>query len=508
MMAAGVTQPPVRLRLASRDILCMRSMEVTYQDGTGIRKRWSSWKDVDSGYYEAVKLLPPTVTDIVVTFQVHGPGGPWNVCRVDRNERHCWLYYDEKHHAIESVLFRGEDNLHEEVDAVFELAGPMHGCYVYRAWNAGVGDEISLHDSSWEWWDDLRLRPRKEERAGVLEAADASAPVAISLGDPTTFLICTQKRMCGAARELVECHRRTLGALKTLDKRFNRQWVGVNVANTATAGMGIASAVLLFVVPPVGIGLGITAGLAGSITYGGDVAAERMHMNNARAQLLRDAWNACIVTQLIEQWMQAREVVGAVYGPVSGGMPGEVSEAAILRDSQGSSAIGQVMDHSLTAGAVADSTGIAVTRLGTLASGTSAAAAAATHALGIAGALIQTGFAIRGWASTKTGQTNLRANIEIVRLRILQLHFLLAAVDRVECPWCADNVTLADDVMFCKQSLHCYHSQCALKLQEAQDGKTRCHECGCSMLPEVYQLFQTVEPASVVKLTRRRKKSR
>merc|ERR1719191_1458645 len=88
----GRTLPPLRLRMVSSDILCPRSMEITWQDGSGAQQRWSSWNaDVENGWYEAEKLLPCGSRDVCVRFKVHGPGGPWDVCRVDRRRNCEWV---------------------------------------------------------------------------------------------------------------------------------------------------------------------------------------------------------------------------------------------------------------------------------------------------------------------------------------------------------------------------------------------------------------------------------
>mmetsp|Transcript_17690 Transcript_17690/g.57417 ORF Transcript_17690/g.57417 Transcript_17690/m.57417 type:complete len:103 (-) Transcript_17690:1165-1473(-) len=66
-----------------------------------------------------------------------------------------------------------------------------------------------------------------------------------------------RKRMCAAARELLKVHRQTLDGLRELDGRMTGQWVGANMGQTASAGLGIASAVLLFTVPPLGAAFGV-----------------------------------------------------------------------------------------------------------------------------------------------------------------------------------------------------------------------------------------------------------
>merc|ERR1719359_652551 len=122
---------------------------------------------------------------------------------------------------------------------------------------------------------------------------------------------CTTKRMCAALRALVEVHRQTLQVLKELDRQFASQWVGTNVGNTTSASLGIASAVCLFVVPPLGIGLGIGSAIAAGLTFTGDTLADRAHHSTFRKQLSKDAWNAFVAAELLKEWVQAQHTIGS-----------------------------------------------------------------------------------------------------------------------------------------------------------------------------------------------------
>merc|ERR1712039_994502 len=87
-------------------------------------------------------------------------------------------------------------------------------------------------------------------------------------------------------------------------------------------------------------------------------------------------------------------------------------------------------------------------------------AAAAGQAFGIAGALISTGIAFRGWSSRKGGQTAVRKKISELLMRVLRIQHLLAMIDRLECPICASHITLDSQVRHCVGHAHCFHASC------------------------------------------------
>lgn len=449
-------------------------MEVEWEDGTGVRQQWSSWMATcDGSWYGAEKFLPSSVSDITVRFMVHIPGGPWPVMRVDRHRRCSWIEREE-----ELIRFRSSSvSIAENVDVTFELRGPAHACYLYRAWNVcnnGV-------PQSWEVWDGAS-KPLLQD-SETLEAADSAAPLIMAPEDPSLFYKCTKKRMCAALRALAEVHRQTLRALSELDNSFSRQWVGTNVGNTTSAGLGIASAVCLFVVPPVGIGLGVGSAVAAGLTFAGDAAATHAHNSAFRRQLSRDAWNALAVAELLQQWVEAQRALGAsgksaltASPTVAGGACCGVSKCD--RD--------QAIDGGLYAGSAVNGAVGAGTQI---ASRAGAAVAAATQVVGVAGALIQTGFAIRGWTSTNSGQQMVRDKAHELACRILQIQHLLAAVDRLECPVCCDDVTLADDVRHCQDKLHCFHARCVRRL--GQLGTSQCPSCGCELFPETEVMVES-----------------
>eukprot|EP00401_Gymnodinium_catenatum_P006386 CAMPEP_0117540516 /NCGR_PEP_ID=MMETSP0784-20121206/43541_1 /TAXON_ID=39447 /ORGANISM="" /LENGTH=542 /DNA_ID=CAMNT_0005337177 /DNA_START=62 /DNA_END=1686 /DNA_ORIENTATION=- len=446
------TAPPLRLRMRSHDILCARSMEVEWDDGTGVRQYWSSWTNqVENGWYEAEKLLPSSSVDISVRFKVRGLGGPWDVNKVHRRRDCAWATTCGQRQP-EIVWFR--TTCHRDVslgvDAIFQLRGPMNACYLWRAWNSA---RSHAEPEDWEYWDELDDRPCKHIPPATLLAADGAAPLAVSFGQPQMYYTCTTKRLGAAARALLEVHRSTAQALRSLDTSFFQQRVGVTAANTATAGLGIASALLLFTAPPVGLGLGIASAATGSLASVGDAVADQVHSIDLREQLSRDTWNAFAFSELLAEWVRARQSLGA----------SDTSVDFLIREGRSLGAIddalGDAIDAGLAAGAVAGATARVVTSVGDVAR-TGAGVVVASGALGVVGALISTGYAIRSWSGGKPGQHAVRQKMDELNVRILQIQHLLAATDRVECPICCDAISLADDVRRCTSGLHCFHANC------------------------------------------------
>lgn len=482
-LVAGLTKPPVRLRMISADFLCTRSMEVEWEDGTGVRQTWTSWTDeLESSWFEAVKLLPSRATAISVSFKVHGPGGPWDICGVDRHKKCEWTFSHDGKPQPEVIWLRtGMEDTFNRIDVVFELSGPVHGCYVSRAINTAREGPPEW----WECWTDKKSRPLPEERAATLDAADGAAPL-VGLGEPRLYYKCTAKRMCAALHVLLDIHRDTIFGLRELDARFTGQWVGVNSANTVSAGMGIAAAVLLFTVPPVGVGLGIGSAITGGVAWAGDLAADHAHFAGLRKQVSKDAWNAFAVTELIKQWMDAQEALGASNSAAGlmqcfgSGMRGPQTAAARVEE-----LVGRPVDNVIVAAGVSQGTAQTATRFAERVANVGSGIGVASQVFGVASALVSTGIAIRGWSSTKSGQHAVRDQMSVIGLRIRQIEHLLATVDRLECPICADNITLMDDVRHCKDGHHCFHEQC---LQQREV----CPCCYCSLEQHAESMVDSV----------------
>lgn len=82
-----------------------------------------------------------------------------------------------------------------------------------------------------------------------------------------------------AARLKVKRHRREkiIPLLENLDTALTAQWVTVSSAKTASAGLAVGGAVMLFIFPPVGIGLGLTSAGLGVASGVGDFIGEKIN---------------------------------------------------------------------------------------------------------------------------------------------------------------------------------------------------------------------------------------
>jgi hypothetical protein len=307
----------------------------------------------------------------------------------------------------------------------------------------------------------------------------------------------------------MDVHRGTLERLRVWDKQFTGQWVGANLGNTASAGLGIASAVLLFLAPPVGAGLGIGSAVAGGLTFAGDSLADSAHCADLRRQLSKDTWNSFVVSELLKEWVQARQALRAAASEsdvlmerpllrtissaseVSFGGPSPRCTVGCGGGDGSSGDVGDALDTGLTAGAVVDGGAVMGVRV---ADGLGKTAAAASQVLGVAGALISTGFAIRGWSTIKAGHAAVRAKKQELTLRLLQIQHLLASLDRLECPICADDITLSDTVRHCSGSMHCFHATCLSRLWGGvASSSSACPVCCDPMEQEFEMLVDSVD---------------
>merc|ERR1711879_718779 len=108
--------------------------------------------------------------------------------------------------------------------------------------------------------------------------------------------------------------------------------------------------------------------------------------------------------------MQARQALATspVQLDVLQRMDSTVSQASCAATLNRDLGLGDAVDSTLTAGAVAEGAGAVGVRI---ADQLGKSAAGASQVFGIAGALISTGFAIRGWSTTKAGQSMVREKI-------------------------------------------------------------------------------------------------
>lgn len=167
--------PPVRLRMSSADKLCARAMIVEWEDGSEARQRWCSSDDLQNGWYETEKLLPPTATNISLQFKVKGLKNGWPIHAVDRHNGCAWVMLSKKRYSPEIICFRvGAGHFAEPIDALFQMKGSVQACHVRRAWNTARPEEVEPQE--WECWDDQNTRPPYEGSPATLLAANAAAP--------------------------------------------------------------------------------------------------------------------------------------------------------------------------------------------------------------------------------------------------------------------------------------------------------------------------------------------
>jgi len=428
--------PPVRLRMASADKLCARAMVVEWEDGSDARQRWVSAEDpLQSGWFEAEKLLPPTANNITVQFKVKGPRKKWDVCMVDRRDSCSWVLLGEGRYAQEIICFRiGSQHAVDPIDAVFELRGPMHRCFVGRAWNASrVGDP-----EEWECWEDEQSRPPTEESPVTLLAADSAALHSSCVSRDVIFDIATC-RLCAAALALLDVHRETLRALRGLDASCTNQWLRTNMGTTLSAGLLVVAVPTVIVVPPVGIGLAIAGGVTGGAAIGGGTFQERWSLSQLRRQLSKDSWNAFVVAELLRDWLRAGKAAGQPYQ----GTNGEELDGTSRKDSAASTA--------------AKSVAYGVALLGDEA----ALVLPALGPVGVAlGAVLTTGVAIHGWTTRRFSQKEVRLKVRELKARLVFFQCLLARLGKLHCPVCLSSVTDTDQMRCCSDSLHYCHNDC------------------------------------------------
>jgi len=446
------TQPPLRFRMTSADYLSHRSMEIEWENGTGERQHWSSYQDSLCGWFEAEKVLPASATDILVRFQVHAvlKSQSRYVSKVDRTNRCSWIK-DGKCYAQEVIWFNtGSDCHYCPVDATFQLKGAVIDCHVSRAWNAA---RVTQVPDCWEFWDDIRSRPKRSPLMQVLQAADAAAPPDHGAGDPILHCTSSTKRLVGAAKALHQSRRDTIGKLRELDEKLTAQWVTVNGTNTVSAGLAVASAVSLFVAPPIGIGLGLGSAAAGGLASAGDVVSDHVALGEIRQCLIEDDVNSLCVADLQTTWLQARDHAGAVlkasdkssdaYGLAEIGL-GVSFGFTVARTAAG------FVDEALGAAAVAAESASVGSKL----------APVASKVLGVAGAVVATGMAVHGWVTTKSLQATLRRRLAEITSSMLDMQRWLAAMTQLECSICLGSIRLSDEAQCCNDSWHYSHAKC------------------------------------------------
>jgi len=483
------TKPPIRLRMKSCDQFAQRSMEVEWEHGTAERQRWSSYNDPLCGWFEAERVLPASVTNVSVWFRTHAVVKSIDVSEVDRHDSCRWVTDEHGDRIPEVFTFSSADSdSAPALDITFELRGLPGDCHIWRAWNSAR--ESWESPEPWESWDDEDSRPIRAQPLEVLQMADTvelsaqTAPGVAEDGDPFHDCDRAARRLVAAAKTLQELRRQTLAHLRDLDQQLTGQWLAVNSTNTVGAGLAVASAVSFFVAPPVGIGLGLASAAAGGAATAGDAVADHLAVAELRRYLCDDEMSAFAVMDLQRDWMQARDRAGAALTA-----SGKSSEAINFEE------LGHYGRHALQVG-------LAVAEFAVVASEPAAAATAltaqglsvgarvapvATKVLGIAGAVVSTGVAVHGWATTKTVQATARQKYQEISSSMLGTQRWLAAMLELECPICLGGIDLSEEARCCRDSWHFSHRRCIDQwAEECRSGgrETTCPLCCGPLAPD------------------------
>lgn len=459
----AVTAPPLRLRMVSRDMLVRRSMELQWDDAAGETHAWSSWTDALCGWFEAEKLLPSSATNIKVRFTVHTVVTSFPVCRVDRRNGCAW----DTARPPEEICFRSPSAFGSEsagVDAMFELAGPVTGCFVRRAWNAGRNEGVE--PEAWECWGDDASRPVRQPQPAVLQAADAAAPPGAHAGNAVKYCASATLRLIAAVKALVDIRCEVLSELKALDQQLTNQWVAVNSANTVSAGLGIAAAVALLAVSTGGMSLLVGSAVTGAGAGTADIMADRHRLSDLRTQICQDAWNAFAVAELEREWCWARRRAAEA---LSSKVESAASMAALAgkEDFDGATATEMAILAAYGAQFGATVTRVIVEALeeGAQAATVATRAASSTAcyaacALGLAAAAVSTGVALHGWTTTKSLKTKVNTLQEDLTSSMLGCVRWLSAMNQLECGICRYAINLSHEAGCCSPRCHFFHARC------------------------------------------------
>lgn len=452
------TVPPLVLRMVSSDQLTPCSMEVEWENGSGIRQHWSSHWHPLSSFFEAEKVLPCNITHVSVRFKVQAVVKSFYVEKVNRHQN-CSVVHDAHGETCQETFWfmttRLDDTYDDMLglDMTFELKGLPSECHVSRTWNSGRG---SLPARGYESWPDHVSRPRPRPPLKVLQDADSAAlPRAVTC-DPLSACNKATQRLAAAAKALQEVRRETLAELRCIDEHLTRQWVAVNSTNTAGAGLAVASAAALFVNPLVGIGLGVASAATSGVATAGDYLADKAVLAEVRRSINEDDMNVFAVASLQQEWLQARDRAGVMW---SSGMKQE--QAVSMEDLSiyglNGVRVGLAVAHSVVN--VADTAG-AFTVAAESAAVAGRVAPVASKALGVAGAVVSTGMAVHGWVTTKSLQALTRKRLTEISQSMLGTQRWLAAMSELQCTICLSAIALTDEVQCCKDSWHYSHRRC------------------------------------------------
>jgi hypothetical protein len=283
-------------------------MTVEWDNAVGERQRWSSYHHPTCSWFEADKVLPASVSNILVMFQVHTAMSSKDVKRVERNNA-CTFFVDPSGEKVPEMFgFQCGSNI-QALDVTFLMRGWPKTCHVWKVWNAA---RVSLAPEPWEWWPETP-RPLPGKTLEVLLAAEVVKPEPLDdVSHPFVRYALATRRLVSAAKALQVARRVTLAKLYGIDARFTGQWLAVNSGNTVGAGLAVASAACLFVAPPVGVGLGIGSVAVSGAATGGDLLADSSFVSDLRECFCEDDMNAFAVVDLQNDWVKAQEGAAAL----------------------------------------------------------------------------------------------------------------------------------------------------------------------------------------------------
>eukprot|EP00928_Gymnodinium_smaydae_P071231 TRINITY_DN54874_c0_g1_i1.p1 TRINITY_DN54874_c0_g1~~TRINITY_DN54874_c0_g1_i1.p1 ORF type:complete len:697 (-),score=98.55 TRINITY_DN54874_c0_g1_i1:164-2254(-) len=457
------TRPPSSFRMKSADQVTPCSMEIDWEAGNGERQEWSShWHPLCSGY-EAEKILPGTARNIRVRFKVQAVVKSYFILAVDRHDACSPLKCPSGDRYSEEFWFwtKGPGVLNDMIalDITFEVKGSPNECHISRVWNSARG-VMQVRD--YEFWPDETSRPLPRPLLEVLKAADCVALPHMDGSHKHEDCQTSTMRLVAAAKALQEERRHTLAELRYIDGQLTRQWAAVNSTQTAGAGLAVASAAALFVNPVVGMGLGVASAATSGAATAGDYLADQAMLSKARCCLNEDDLNVFALADLQEAWLRARDRANLGEGRGGAGSKPEQGRALdeLSHYSAAGARVGLAVASTVFGAADTAVTAAASARAAQTAALGARTASVASKALGVAGAVVSTGLAIHGWATTKSLQALVQSKLKSISQSMLGTHRWLAAMSEYECTICLSRIELGDDVQFCKDSWHCFHSHC------------------------------------------------
>jgi len=212
--------------------------------------------------------------------------------------------------------------------------------------------------------------------------------------------------------------------LRELDAAYTKHWAGVNTAKTATAGLSIASFILLFFPPtiPVAIGLGIGAAATGGGTAVGDYVADGVKDGHLNDILQKDKENQQAFlqeaqrVQSLTQHMTKRETI-EFWGLVAAGAALK-SGWNIGTGIADLVAIGRITGQLASAAGDGAKAGAAIASAGAV--GVRVAASTTTKVLGGIGMAFAVADCVHSWGTGKAGQERLRQALRTIEQELTE----------------------------------------------------------------------------------------